>query len=114
MLHRKTIVAVSLFVVLCANAYPSRALAQARVDSIGPAIAWQIQPSGEAGLITGYLFTAAGQPLRGARVRVSGLDRWAESNASGWFSFAPRRHGKFELRIEAIGYHAARDSVVVP
>jgi hypothetical protein len=114
MKSRNVAIASAVFLAAGAAAVPARVHAQARPDTIGPAVSWQLQAGGEVGLISGVLFTSAGQPVRGARVRVSGRDDWAESDIAGRFSLNSQHTGKIEVRIEALGYHTVRDSVFLP
>jgi hypothetical protein len=114
MKSRNVAIASAVFLAAGAAAVPALVHAQARPDTIGPAVSWQLQAHGEAGLISGVLFASAGQPVRGARIRVSGRDDWAESDVAGRFSLISQQTGKVEVRIEALGYHTVRDSAFLP
>lgn len=111
----RRILSVMWLMLFAASAgWPQQAAAQVRPDTVGPGVSWQLQPRGEAGLIRGVLFTAEGEPLLGARIRVSGVDGWVESDASGSFTVRTEQVGKLDVRIERLGFHTVRESVLLP
>lgn len=105
---------VTLLALSCVVWIPDVVVAQAKPDTLGPGVAWQLRSSGEAGTITGIVFSSDGAPLKRVGVRIDGQDRGVQSDASGRFAVAADGDGSVTVVVERIGYHTVRESVTVP
>lgn len=109
-----TVAHVRLMFLLSALFAPHAHAAQVRPDSLGDAIAWQIQRGGDAYAASGIVFSSSGAPLSGAQVVFPKTGVGALTDENGHFYFEAPGTGVWTLQIQRIGYRAAETSVHMP
>ena len=76
------------------------------------ALALPLSAQSPTGTITGKVKDAAGAPIQGATVSITGTQSGAITVGAGTYRIA-LRPGRYELRVRLLGYAAAKDSVTV-
>ena len=76
------------------------------------ALALPLSAQSPTGTITGKVKDAAGGPIQGATVSITGTQSGAITVGAGTYRIA-LRPGRYELRVRLLGYAAAKDSVTV-
>ena len=74
------------------------------------ALALPLGAQSPTGTITGKVKDAAGAPIQGATVSITGTQSGAITVGAGTYRIA-LRPGRYELRVRLLGYAAAKDSV---
>lgn len=93
---------------------PQPVSSQGNDDKAGQAIAWQVQPAADPRVVSGIVFAASGEPLRGAQVHLTDTNIGALTGLDGQFQLRAPAAGAWQLQIQFIGYDAARETIQVP
>jgi len=64
----------------------------------------ETRPATEFGIVSGTVTDENGQPLSGALVVVKGTNRFATTNAEGYFVISPVPEGLYEVKASRVGY----------
>jgi len=70
------------------------------------------EPAAESGTVSGTVTDENGQPLNGALVRVEETNRFATTNADGYFIISPVPEGFYEVKASRIGYDSKTQEAV--
>ena len=111
---KRTIAHVRLMILLSVLFAPHALAAQVSPDSLGDAVAWQIQRGGNAHAVSGIVFSSSGEALSGAQVVFPKTGVGALTDDNGRFRLEAPGTGAWTLQIQQIGYRAAETKVHIP
>ena len=109
-----TVAHIRLMLLLSVLFAPHALAAQVSPDSLGDAVAWQIQRGGDAHAVSGIVFSSSGEPLSGAQVVFPKTRVGALTDENGRFRLEAPGTGAWTLQIQQIGYRAAESNVHIP
>ena len=105
---------VALGFITAATAAPRQILAQACnpvITSARSALAWGPSVPDTNDFKGRVVATRTGLPIVAAYVTVEPGRHVASTDSAGWFQVSALKSGRYDVRVRAVGYGEARDSV---